>query len=614
MPRLLLTLSSALLLLAAAPATAATAALPNIRPAVSAGSEPVDERIERLLGDIASSKGQTKANLIDGLAALKTRAAFDALVEITSSLRNPDIQRRAMASFDHFKGVDGLESRAIDWLAEESGSGREPVRRAAARGLARFGKAASSELSTLVSRSKDARVRAFAVGGLLPELVADGSAGALETLVLNADFGPTGTREELARALELFQGASNTAALAGSLREKELDPAMKVLVCESLALREEDGVAKALQLAMRDKAPEVRLAAIRALDVQGETAHAGKLRKQIKDPSEVVRRESVILLGRIHAADEAWITEVTEYATHKDPAVRMGAAAALAELRTEAALAELYRMLADVDHLVQREALQQVGNLRRKETLPALIGRINGARGRMRVELLTVLRLITGEDHGSSYERWKRWWDAEGAAFEVPAYQTAYSAERERERRRKGGDTVSTFYGLQVVSERVCFIMDISGSMEESSGGQRRIDAAKEQLIGALERYPEKALFNVIFFSSDAFSWSDELVKMDKKSREEALEYVTRQKPGGATAVFDALELAFEDRRIDTIYLLTDGDPSAGRITDPGRIREEVKRWNTTRHVEIHGIAVGKESPLLKNLAADSGGEYRMVR
>ena len=321
-----------------------------------------------------------------------------------------------------------------------------------------------------------------------------------------------------------------------------------------------------------------------------------------------------MLLGRIHAADEAWIEELAGYAKHKDPAVRMGAAVALAELRTERALDALYAMLADEDHLVQREALQQVGNLRRKETLPALIGRINGARGRMRVELLTVLRLITGEDHGSSYERWKRWWDAEGAAFEVPTYETAYRAERERQRRRKGGDTVSTFYGLQIVSERVCFIMDVSGSMEEQSGGQTRIAAAKDQLLSALERYPDQALFNVIFFASDAFAWSDELVKMGKKAREEALEYVTRQKPGGGTAVFDALELAFDDRRIDTIYLLTDGDPSAGRITDPGRIREEVRRWNETRHVEIHGIAVGKESPLLRNLADDSGGEYRMVR
>lgn len=609
MHRLLLTLASGLLLYGSGPiALATTPEVVGVKSAVG------DDRVERLLSDIAGAQGPTKANLIDGLATLKSREALDALMDVTDSLQNPDIKRRAMESFVHFKGVDGLESKAIAWLATESGSGRQPVRRGAASGLARFGKAASSELTTLVSRSKDPRVRAFAVGGLLPELVADASPGSLETLVLNADFGPTGTREELARALELFQGSANTAALAGTLRKKELQPAMKVLVCECLAPRQEDGVAKALQLALKDKAAEVRLAAMRALDVQGETAHTGKLRKQIKDPSEVVRRETVIMLGRIHAADEAWIAELTDYSTHKDPAVRMGAAVALAELRTEDALAGLYRMLADEDHLVQREALQQVGNLRRKETLPALIGRINGARGRMRVELLTVLRLITGEDHGSSYERWKRWWDAEGAAFEVPTYQTAYRAERERERRRKNSDTVSTFYGLQIVSNRVCFIMDISGSMEEQSGDQRRIDAAKEQLLGALEKYPDKALFNVIFFASDAFSWSDDLVKMSKKTREESLEYVTRQKPGGGTAVFDALELAFEDRRIDTIYLLTDGDPSAGRITDPGRIREEVKRWNTTRHVAIHGIAIGKESPLLRNLAADSGGEYRMER
>jgi hypothetical protein len=298
----------------------------------------------------------------------------------------------------------------------------------------------------------------------------------------------------------------------------------------------------------------------------------------------------------------------------RDPGLRQGAAVVLGSDGGARALDLLEVLLDDPDHLVRREALRQVGSLHRKEVLPLLLERLPAARGRHRSDLLQVLRLLTGLDHGTSPARWSRWWQAEGDGFTLPPYEEALAAERSRAARRDEGGTSSSFFGLQVVSERVVFVMDVSGSMEQLSGGQRRIDAAKEQLVGALERYPEEGRFNLIFFSTGADAWSDEAVRMNRKSREEALEFVVRQRPGGGTAIHTALELAFEDREIDTIYLLTDGVPSAGRVTDPGRIREEVRRWNAHRGVVVHGIAVGVESPLLRGLAADTGGEYTFVR
>jgi len=202
----------------------------------------------------------------------------------------------------------------------------------------------------------------------------------------------------------------------------------------------------------------------------------------------------------------------------------------------------------------------------------------------------------------------------DSSTFEIPDYETALRAERERERREGEGRTVTAFYGLKVVSDRICFVLDTSGSMETPSGGTTRIEAAKEQLLTVLDKYPEGDLFNVIFFSSDAFPWQDQLAEMTKKTRKAALDYVDRQRAGGATALYDALELAFEDRRIDTIFLLTDGVPSGGKVDDPGQIRQEVKRWNEARHVRINCISVGGPSPLLKGLAADTGGEYKEVK
>jgi uncharacterized protein YegL len=82
---------------------------------------------------------------------------------------------------------------------------------------------------------------------------------------------------------------------------------------------------------------------------------------------------------------------------------------------------------------------------------------------------------------------------------------------------------------------------------------------------------------------------------------------------GGATNLFDALERAHADPLVDTIYLLTDGAPTAGKLRDPDAIVAEVQRWHRTRRVTIHTIAVGMDGALLKRLSALSGGQHRMV-
>ena len=71
--------------------------------------------------------------------------------------------------------------------------------------------------------------------------------------------------------------------------------------------------------------------------------------------------------------------------------------------------------------------------------------------------------------------------------------------------------------------------------------------------------------------------------------------------------------LAFEDERVDTIYLLSDGAPSTGPIVQADELRDEVARWNSVRGVVIHCIAVGQDHRLLKGLAEDSGGKYVRV-
>lgn len=43
------------------------------------------------------------------------------------------------------------------------------------------------------------------------------------------------------------------------------------------------------------------------------------------------------------------------------------------------------------------------------------------------------------------------------------------------------------------------------------------------------------------------------------------------------------------------------------------RIRRQVGAWNETRLITIHTISVGRDSPLLRDLAEDSGGRYKRI-
>ena len=319
----------------------------------------------------------------------------------------------------------------------------------------------------------------------------------------------------------------------------------------------------------------------------------------------------------------AWRDELEAFSRDKRPAARIGAAVGLADLRSAQAIELLHGLAADPDHAVRATALQEVANLRRKDGIGLLIDRLEVETGVMHQRVVNLLRLVTGEDFGTG-GRWRRWWDDVEDSFEVPDYEAALAAERSRAAARDEGGTQASFYGLRIVSDRVTFILDTSGSMSakaKAPGGRTttggadstRIEIAKDQLSRAVSRLPDGDLFNMIFFSGGVRPWNDAVTKMTKSSRAEALAFVARQKAAGATAVYDALERAFEDERVDTIFLLTDGSPSAGKIQDEGRIAQAIARLNSVRMVQINCISVGRRSALLRRLAEDSGGTYREV-
>ena len=136
-----------------------------------------------------------------------------------------------------------------------------------------------------------------------------------------------------------------------------------------------------------------------------------------------------------------------------------------------------------------------------------------------------------------------------------------------------------------------------------------RIDEAKRQLTRVVEDIPETAIFNLIYFETRVHPFAPGSKRAGKATKAEALRSVAGLRPTGGTNIHDALELAFADKEVDTIYLLSDGAPSAGRITNPDALADEVARWNKSRRIRIHTVAIGTQSQTSQRRAGSTRRE-----
>ncbi len=155
-------------------------------------------------------------------------------------------------------------------------------------------------------------------------------------------------------------------------------------------------------------------------------------------------------------------------------------------------------------------------------------------------------------------------------------------------------------------------LLDVSGSMaaKVGTGGRTRLVLAKEALIQALTRFIRDTRFNIVFFHTRVRAWGKKLMWAVRANQEKAVRFVKSTLPTGPTNLYGALKAAFRDKDADTIYLLSDGSPTAGEVIDPAAIAKEVLSWNRTRRIVIHTISLGTSSPLLKRLAKETGGQY----
>jgi hypothetical protein len=353
----------------------------------------------------------------------------------------------------------------------------------------------------------------------------------------------------------------------------------------------------------------------------------------LKYRSRDVQVAAIMYLER--AAPSLLKRELPKILKSKESDVRMMGVSAAIQCKSSPKV--IFPLLNDPDWRVRVSVFRSLGLLADPDVVPALIERLGKETHPRAVDdLVDTLRRLTGEDMGRFHAAWAGWWKENKVGADIRWRDAAELGEIKAEQAATG--RTASYYGLEVVSNFACFIMDTSKSMiekydvaveEEGSGGgrtkvkrkkgtgktvkKRKIDYARENLKRVLTKLPKRMNFNIITFSSTAKPWNESLVPNSDENRTAARMYLDDLEPSGATNIFDTLVLALGDEDVDTIYLLSDGAPTTGTYVDNPRILEEIRRLNLFRKVKINTIGFnlkGEAQELMRDLADQNFGAF----
>jgi len=442
-------------------------------------------------------------------------------------------------------------------------------------------------------------------------------------LAKKRDVTQADLRAEMARLLANYPDAKVQKKLAKLLGKGK--PHEKVFALQATVKNDDEKVLRAVRKQLTDKDATVRTAAAEALGVRRDRASIEPLRNMMaspKSPSDVLA--AVEALNEIQGPVSRWLKELATYGTSDDRELRNAAIEVIGKARDKRHLQVMLTALEHPDWSTRLLAIEGLAAMRQASSVGKMIERLREEGGRLKKQLAEALWQLTAQPFEEDEDKWASWWQDAKKDFKVATEKQLYKAETARERRRLTQRTTSKakFFGIKVESHRVIFVLDVSGSMLESMYGRQvkgrgaaRIDVAKDELSQAVENLDKGALFNIYAFSSGVERWLEKGIgTASVQDRQEALTWIERLGAAGGTNLYDSVRQAFEDKDVDTIFILSDGEPTTGEVIDPHRIREDVRRWNKHRGVKINTIAIGGNLEVLEWLAADAGGTYRQMR
>lgn len=361
-----------------------------------------------------------------------------------------------------------------------------------------------------------------------------------------------------------------------------------------------------------------------------------------------------------------------------NPGVRIPAIDGLGHTADASVVPTLAKCLDDDPWAVRYAATTALLRLRHKTCVPPLVARLEKETvQRLRSDIAQALQALTGAD-AVTHSQWKTWWEAHtnDAVLVGKGYSSyvekrtakLHGTEQATERRVEGSVELDkpTYYGISLESTRVVFVIDMSQSMLEPYKGKRpsepkytvtlsgkesdplerrRVtldwdkihtawDLVREQLIFTLNQLDERTQFDIIAYNSKIRPWKGSLQTANPTNLAAAIDMLRDIVPTEMTNIHGAIEKAYLgtgkdpfdlsqfNGGPDTLYFLSDGAPTVGKIVLRREVSVEawgwdkemlavIEDWNSVRKLQIHAVGIGGAAEhFMRALSRATHGTY----
>lgn len=364
--------------------------------------------------------------------------------------------------------------------------------------------------------------------------------------------------------------------------------------------------------------------------------------RALQEPSAAIKASAARALGRVKAKEA--VSRVASLKSHADPAVRAYATitwaicdiknnakafaaivdkdpgvrtallGALPDIAPDLVVEKSKARNTDADWRVRLQAVQNLQTIKSKDSVAGLIlSTGDGRRSIANVAEGALIKLTGKRFHGGA--AWKSWWEAEGEKFELPADTTAAASSP------AAGET-GVFFGLPIDSDHVAFLIDRGATMGNAapSGKGTKMEEVLGELEQTLKSLPAGTKFNVLAYNNTTAAWNKKAQPLNEKTIKGGLDFLRSQSLAGRKNIWSALLAAIEDTDIDTIYLMSDGEPEDGVYVHYNRVVDHLKRINILRKVVIHTVHVSDPKwsadtaewyrSQLREIAKGTGGKF----
>lgn len=216
--------------------------------------------------------------------------------------------------------------------------------------------------------------------------------------------------------------------------------------------------------------------------------------------------------------------------------------------------------------------------------------------------LVGLLREASGTKYARDTRSWRRWYSEQ---------EESWAPAKRSERGDLGEEGTVSFVGMPVLSTRLAFLIDFSGSMWEERDGKTRKQRVDVELRKALEGLNPDVTFNLHPFESTPLRWQKKLTKASKRNVKRAIEYFEGCNAKGKGDFWAALQEAMQDPDVDTFMVLGDGAPSGGTRWNMALMKELFAHENRFRGIALDALLVDCSRGLSSHwirMAEESGG------